>query len=313
MIDPIALRIPLLGNTISIHWYGVIIAVGLLLAILLASYHAKREGHNPDIILDMALIVVPLAVLGARLYYVAFAWDFYSGGPLWKIFAVWEGGLAIYGAVIGGLIGVFIYTRFNRKIRFMELLDILSPSLILGQAIGRWGNFVNQEAYGTVINDPSWQWFPAAVFIQNDLQFHMATFFYESMWNFIVFIVLVVYFKAAKKRVNGNVFWLYLLLYGIGRVVIEGLRTDSLMLGTLRISQILSGVLIVAALAMLIANAIRRRKREEVTVELDDSLRLTPEMASAEGETGADTANTTDEALEPADEAKAEQPPVEPK
>ncbi len=275
-IDPIALQFPLFGRTIAIHWYGVIIAAGLLLAILLAMSHTKRAGHNPDIVLDLALIVVPLAVIGARIYYVIPMWDeLYAGGPFWKVFAVWEGGLAIYGGVIGGLIGALIYTRFNKSIKLLQLLDILAPSLILGQAIGRWGNFVNQEAYGAVITDPAWQWFPAAVFIRADGQYHMATFFYESLWNFIVFLVLTLYFRRSKKRVDGNVFWLYLLLYGIGRAVIEGLRLDSLYWGSFRVSQVLSGVLVVAAAIVLIVNTVRRREPKE-PVELDDSLRLMP-------------------------------------
>lgn len=298
-INPIALQFPLFGHTISIHWYGVIIAVGLLLAILLAMSHTKRSGHNPDIVLDLALIVVPLAVICARAYYVIFMWsDLYAGGPFWKVFAVWEGGLAIYGAVIGGALGVFIYTRFNKTIKFLQLLDILAPSLILGQAIGRWGNFVNQEAYGAVITDPAWQWFPAAVYIQASGEYHMATFFYESLWNFIVFAALVWYFRRAKSRKDGNVILLYLLLYGCGRVIIEGLRTDSLYLGSLRVSQVLSGLLVVASAVVLIWRTVQARRAVAVQAPLDDSLRLMP-MEDAEAPADEETEAPADEHNEP--------------
>jgi phosphatidylglycerol---prolipoprotein diacylglyceryl transferase len=256
MINPIAFQV--FGH--DIRWYGIIIAIGLLLGILLAMYHAKREGQDPDSILDLALIVVPMAVIFARIYYVVFQWNqIYANLPFWHVFAIWEGGLAIYGAVIGGLLGAWIYARFvNKKIKLAPLLDILAPSLILGQAIGRWGNFVNQEAYGRVITNPSWQWFPAAVYITNpqiqgqQTGWYMATFFYESIWNFIVFAFLYFYFKNNKNRKAGNVFWFYLLLYGFGRLIIEGLRTDSLYLaGDIRISQWLSGVIMVVAVCGL--------------------------------------------------------------
>lgn len=293
MIDRVAFSV--FGH--PIYWYGIIIAIGLLLAILLAMYHARREGHNPDNILDLALIVVPLAVICARIYYVVFEWEKYAPPmPFWHVFAVWEGGLAIYGGVIGGFIGVWIYSKFiNKKIAFVNLLDLLAPSLILGQAIGRWGNFVNQEAFGRIIDDPSWQWFPAAVFIQNPIinnvaqpaGYYMATFFYESIWNFLVFGFLFFYYKNSKTRRKGNIFWFYLLLYGLGRVVIEGLRTDSLYIpGTdIRASQVLSGVLIVvSAIVLLFPNIktlyyyvkqkVDKRREDEQNVPLDDALKL---------------------------------------
>jgi phosphatidylglycerol---prolipoprotein diacylglyceryl transferase len=294
---------------ISIHWYGIIIAVGLLLAILLAMYHTKREGHDPDSILDMALIVVPLAVICARIYYVVFQWNsFYSTLPFTEVFAVWHGGLAIYGAVIGGILGVWIYCRFvNKKFGFIKLLDILVPSLILGQAIGRWGNFVNQEAYGAAITNPAWQWFPAAVHILNPQipgeqpGWYMATFFYESMWNFLVFGFLFFYFKNSKNRKTGNVFLFYLLLYGLGRVVIEGLRTDSLMLGTIRISQLLSGLLVIAAAAVLIFRYVKTRHAEMQDTPLDARFKL--HVESSETDETVDAAPVAEDSAENAEPA----------
>ncbi len=282
MIDPIALQFSLFGLDISIHWYGIIIAVGMLLAIVLAMYRAKRREIDPDSILDLALLVIPLSIIFARLYYVTFMWnEIYANGPFWKVFAVWEGGMAIYGGVIGGFLGVWVYTLLNRKVKLMTWADLLAPCLILGQAIGRWGNFVNQEAYGYAITNPAWQWFPAAVFISADTQnpYHMATFFYESMWNFLVFAFLLVYDAKVKHKKTGDIFWFYLLLYGIGRFVIEGLRTDSLYLGgsDIRISQLLSGILVAAAAIVLVTIHFfqgRKPKEPKPLAPLDESLKL---------------------------------------
>jgi len=286
------------------------------LAILLAMYHTKREGHNPDIILDMALIIVPLAVIFARIYYVVFQWDaiYAPPSPFWKVFAIWEGGLAIYGGIIGGFLGVILYWLFisKKQIKLYSLLDILAPSLILGQAIGRWGNFVNQEAYGAIIDNPAWQWFPVAVFIEADQQYHMATFFYESMWNFLVFAFLFFYFKNSKTRKPGNVFWFYLLLYGIGRLVIEGLRTDSLYLGDsdVRVSQWLSGILVIVSAVVLLIPVVRKyinsRKQEEANTPLDDSLKLISDEDRLAAESSSDDAGGEEAAEEtPAAEEEA--------
>lgn len=300
MLNPTALQFNLFGLDVAIHWYGVIIAVGLLLAIVLAMYHARREGHNPDMVLDLALVIIPLAVICARIYYVVFEWDYYATQPFWEVFAVWHGGLAIYGGVIGGFLGILLYAKvINKKVRIYELLDIVAPSLILGQAIGRWGNFVNQEAYGYAVYNPAWQWFPASVFIEADQQYHMATFFYESFWNFLVLAFLFFYFRNSKTRKKGNVFWFYLLLYGIGRAVIEGLRTDSLYWGTFRVSQWLSGVFVLVAAAVLILQYLKRRRERLDETPLDDTLKLQVDVPEPEEETGQNV-QKAEEAAEPA-------------
>ncbi|MFY9177027.1 MAG: prolipoprotein diacylglyceryl transferase [Caldicoprobacterales bacterium] len=249
-MDPVAFHI--LGK--PVYWYGIIIALGVLIGIYLAMRHANKLGYDQEMIIDFCLLAIPLAVIGARIYYVVFSWEYYSKNP-GDIIKIWEGGLAIYGAVIGGIVSAVIFAR-RRKIDFWELCDIVSPSLILGQALGRWGNFFNQEAYGYAVTNRAWQWFPAAVYIDANAQWHMATFFYESMWNFIVFFFLLFYKKRRKK--TGEVFLLYLILYGVGRVVIEGLRTDSLYLGPIRVSQLLSGLLILVGIVLFIV----RRKRD---------------------------------------------------
>lgn len=233
-------------NGLAIHWYGIIIATGLIIGVVLGVLEAKRRGYRSEMILDFMLIAIPLAIVCARLYYVVFSWDNYANNLL-KIFAVWEGGLAIYGGVIGGVLGALIFSLW-RKVSFGELLDIGAPSLILAQGIGRWGNFVNQEAHGGLILDKAWQWFPAGVKIDN--LWYQATFFYEFAWNVIVFIILMLVRKKIKTK--GGIFALYGIGYGIGRFFIESLRTDSLMLGSLRVSQIVSLVLIAGGLLYLV-------------------------------------------------------------
>jgi prolipoprotein diacylglyceryl transferase len=193
-------------------------------------------------------------------------WDLYVEDvwylTLRNIVAVWEGGLAIYGGVIGGLAGLAIFARW-RKVSFLDLCDIAAPSLILGQAIGRWGNFVNQEAYGYQVSNPALHFFPFSVYIEATGAYHMATFFYESMWNLLVFIALFLYLRKVKEATPGNVFFGYLALYGLGRMFIEPMRTDSLYIpGTsLRVSQILSAVLFIGSVAALLFRNMKRPER----------------------------------------------------
>ena len=205
--------------------YGVLIALAVLCAVILCQREGRRRGLPEDIGLDMALWAVPLGVVCARLYYVIFRWDYYAQNPV-SILYFWQGGLAIYGGVIGGALGLYLLSR-RRRISCLTLFDVAAPLVILGQAIGRWGNFFNGEAYGYPVQSAFWQFFPVAV--QVDGVWHLATFFYESCWDLAGFIVLWRYRLRARRA--GDVFFLYLLWYGAGRTIIEGLRTDSLMLG----------------------------------------------------------------------------------
>ncbi len=234
----------------DIYWYGVIITCGLVLGMILAVVEAKRRGYTAEVILDFLILAVPLAVIGARAYYVIFNYDLYRGDVL-KMIAIWDGGIAIFGAVIGGVVAALLI-RWVKKFPALVILDMCAPSLILGQAIGRWGNFINQEAYGREILNTRWQFFPAAVKIDipkiaGQLPgYYMATFFYEFAWNMVVFIILML-IKKKLREYRGALFAAYLMLYGLGRFFIEGLRTDSLMLtDTIRVSQALSLVLVVA-------------------------------------------------------------------
>lgn len=223
-------------------WYSILIVCGICVAILWCTHEEKRLGLYRDVTIDLALWVIPFGVVGARLYYVAFAWDTFKDNPL-SILYIWRGGMAIYGALIGGLIAVLAFAH-HKKISVLSLADMIAPGLALAQAIGRWGNFFNMEAYGLQITNPAWQFFPLAVKIPNGAGYawHMATFFYESVWNLGVFLALFLTRRRMTRR-GDTALW-YALLYGAGRLIIEGLRTDSLMTGggTLRVSQLLSVV-----------------------------------------------------------------------
>jgi len=238
----------------NIAWYGVIISFGMLLGVVLASYRAKSKGYKSDLILDFILIALPVAIICARLYYVVFDWEAYADNPL-KIFAIREGGLAIYGGVIGGMIAAIIFSKIN-KFPLLKLVDLAIPSLVLGQVIGRWGNFMNQEAYGELITNPKLQFFPYGVYIHAISEWHQATFFYESMWNLLLFVLLLVI--AWKTKKDGIMLATYFIGYGLGRFIIEGFRTDSLYLfGNIKVSQLLSLLLVICGVILL--TLIRKR------------------------------------------------------
>ena len=231
-----------------LNLYGIFIALGVIAAEFYMGREVRRLSLPSDLAVDMALWSVPLAVLFSRIYYVIFTWERYKG-DFFSIFRVWEGGLAIYGGVIGGALGVYLLSK-RRKIPFFTLTALVAPGLILGQAIGRWGNFFNGEAFGNAVTDPAWQFFPVSVQVGGS--WHLATFFYESLWNLAGFGLLLLLRKRTEKKGQGWLFACYLLWYGLGRMMIEGLRTDSLMLGQLRVSQVVSVALVVIAGALMV-------------------------------------------------------------
>jgi phosphatidylglycerol---prolipoprotein diacylglyceryl transferase len=233
----------LLFGVVSI--YGLLIASAIAAGVFLCTREERRLHLPKDTALDMVLYIVPPAIIGARLYYAAFRMDLFYDKPV-HILYVWEGGLAIYGAVLGGAAGAYIFAR-RRKIKFSLLADMVAPSLILGQAIGRWGNFFNGEAFGYLVTDSVLQFFPVAVIAGGG--WHLATFFYESVWDVLGFFLL--FLNRSKSRRSGDLFLGYLLWYGAGRMIIEGLRTDSLMLAGVRVSQVISIGICVFALAAL--------------------------------------------------------------
>lgn len=245
---------------LNIAWYGVIISCAILLGVILASREAEKQDLRGDMAIDLLFYILPLALIGARAYYVIFQWEQYAG-DLSRIFAIWEGGLAIYGGIIGGAIGAIIFAKVN-KFPFWRLADLVIPSVILGQAIGRWGNFINQEAFGNLVTNPSLQFFPYAVYIDWLGEWHQATFFYESMWNLGVFAVLL-YFRR-RTKFDGQLLATYLIGYGLGRVWIEGLRTDSLfLLPGLKVSQALSAVLVLIGILMFVFHKQLFKKSQE--------------------------------------------------
>lgn len=226
---------------IDVMWYGVIISTGVLIGVVLALREAKRTGFKEDNLLDFLLYAIPIGILGARAYYVIFSWDYYSQN-LSQIINIRNGGLAIHGAVIAGVITGIIFCKI-RKINFLELIDLVIPSLILGQAIGRWGNYVNQEAYGGPTDLP-WG------IMVNGQKVH-PTFLYESIINILIFIFLL-WFRKNKKASDGQIFGLYLILYSSGRFFIEGLRTDSLMFMGMRVAQLVSASAIIIGAGLLL-------------------------------------------------------------
>ncbi|MDO4385262.1 MAG: prolipoprotein diacylglyceryl transferase [Clostridia bacterium] len=242
----------------SIHWYGVLIAMGVLLAILLMSRREKRYGLAPDTSLSLALWIVPFAIVCARAYYVAFEWRAFRDNPL-EIFDIRGGGMAIYGGVLGGVLAGWIFTR-AKHIPFLTMADVAAPALALGQAIGRWGNFINQEAYGVPITSPALQWFPLAVYIEREGSWFAATFFYESAWCLLICVLILLLERTRSFARPGRAALFYVFMYAAERTVVEGLRMDSLFLGSIRVSQALSALLLLAA-ALLLCLRLPRRWR----------------------------------------------------
>ena len=230
---------------LSIHLYGIVIALGLMLAVIYACRRSKQFGLKAEDLTDGVLFIVPFAVLCARLYYCIFEWDSYKGDFL-RIFRIWEGGLAIYGGVIGAAIGILVFARV-KKIRVGAVLDITSLGFLIGQSIGRWGNFFNREAFGAETN--SILRMGLLNKYTNQIAYYHPTFLYESLWNAAGFVLL--HFLSKKRKYDGQVALLYVAWYGLGRTFIEGLRMDSLYWGPFRISQLLAALSCFAAVAAL--------------------------------------------------------------
>lgn len=241
---------------ISIRWYGIFIALGVISAITLAYYTCKFRNINFDLLLDVVLISLPIGIIGARLYYVIFQFDYYKNNLI-DILNIRQGGLAIHGGLIFGLLAAF-FTAKHKKIDFLSMADVTAPSVIIAQALGRWGNFFNSEAHGGSVTYGFISHFPK--FIQNGMYiegtYYHPTFLYESIWNIFVSIVLIILLRRNNKK--GIVFFTYLGLYSLGRFFIEGLRTDSLMIGPIRTAQLISLCGIIAWIVFLVL--LRKRK-----------------------------------------------------
>ena len=236
---------------LAIRWYGVLMAAAMAVGLWLAYRDARRRGVDPEELLKASELALLGGLVGARLYYVAFNWDYYSRA-LPKIIAVWEGGLAIHGGLLGGLLLGGGYAWWKR-LPLPRYLDIVAPSLALGQGIGRWGNFFNEEAFGTPTSLP-WNLYispPHRPLLYAQEEFFHPTFLYESLWDFLVFALLVWVFRDRVARAPSCLFWIYVGLYSVGRLIVEGFRTDSLMLGSIRVAQLASGIGIVLAIVLV--------------------------------------------------------------
>lgn len=228
---------------LKIHFYGLIIGIGIVVAYIFAMKTCKKHNLTQDNITDILLYGLPSAVVCARLYYVVFEFDQFE--TIWDVFKIWNGGIAIYGAIIGAVISTYIYSKI-KKINPLCAFDIGALGLLIGQIFGRWGNFVNAEAYGAPTTLP---WGMQIAKISTEITFH-PTFFYEFLWNTVVFIILLL--RRDRRKFDGEIFFGYITLYGLGRFWIEGLRMDSLYLGSFRVSQLVAIACVIVGLVNII-------------------------------------------------------------
>ena len=239
-IDPVAFTL----GPITVRWYGLLIATAMLIAAVGGCKGMRKAGIDEDDFLTIFMVTIVVAILGARAYYVLFEWPYYVQHPS-EIIAIWHGGLAVHGGLIAGVLSIYFGCRHYNS-SFWQFVDIIAPFMILGQAIGRWGNFFNQEAYGYEVDPAVVPW---AMWI--DGAYRHPTFLYESCWDLLVFFVLLWLGRQLWVR-RGEIALSYLMLYSMGRVVVEGFRTDSLMLGPLRMAQVMSLLLLLGALLVLL-------------------------------------------------------------
>ena len=301
--DHTYINIPLLGLEfnpprlievfgLTIYFYGLIIAAGLMLAVTYAWKRSKQFGIKEDDLTDGVIWVVPFAILCARLYYVAFKWEDYASNPI-SILHINKGGLAIYGGVIGAVLGAFIHCKV-KKIKFAALMDLVALGFLIGQSIGRWGNFFNREAYGAVTN-VAWKmglWNTST----GEYEWVHPTFLYESLWNAIGFVLLHIVSK--RRKYDGQVALGYVAWYGLGRALIEGLRSDSLYWGPFRVSQVLAAVSCFAAVVVLMVMSFKYHDPEKLFVN---------QVAAAAAEAEAEETEDAEEAEQAEEPAEAEE------
>lgn len=247
-INPIAFSL----GPIEVRWYGILIATGIILAFLVVQREMVKRGMHPDFLTDLLIWAVPISIISARIYYVIFSWGYYKDN-LGEVIQIWNGGIAIHGALIGAFITTYVFTKI-RGISFWKIVDIAVAGLLIGQIIGRWGNFMNQEAHGGPVSEnflnstiiPDWIMNQMTI---EGITYH-PTFLYESLWNLVGLVIILLLRRVALKR--GEMFLFYLTWYSFGRFFIEGMRTDSLYGGVLRAAQVVSVVTIIAAIILFI-------------------------------------------------------------
>ena len=262
-------------GSFEVRFYGLIIAMGLILAVCYALRRKEQFGLSEDDLLDGVLWIAPFAIVCARLYYCAFEWEQYASNPI-SILYIWEGGIAIYGAVIGAAIGVIIHCKVFKKISVLATLDLVSLGFMIGQMMGRWGNFFNREAHGGVTD--SFLRMGLINPVTGQGAYYHPTFLYESLWNLVGFILI--HFLSKKRKYDGQVALYYVAWYGLGRAMIEGLRTDSLWWGNFRVSQVLAAASCLAAVILLMVMAFRPHDPADLFVN-----KLAAKKAAAEAET----------------------------
>ena len=263
-------------GSLSIHFYGVVIAVGLMLAVIYGCRRSKQFGIKEDDIIDGVLWIVPFAILCARAYYCIFSWDQYRDDPI-SVFYIWKGGLAIYGGVLGAVIGVVIHCAV-KKIKIPALLDLVSLGFLIGQSIGRWGNFFNREAFGAATN--SFFRMGLLNIFTDEWEYYHPTFLYESVWNAAGFALL--HFLSKKRRYDGQIALGYAAWYGLGRAMIEGLRVDSLYWGSFRVSQVLAAVSCLAAVVVLVVQYFKPHNSQDLFVNREIPEQSQPVQEEAE-------------------------------
>lgn len=258
-VDKIAFSI----GSLDVRWYGIIITLGMVVAVYYSIHRAKQRGVDFDTMLDFALFTILFGVLGARLYWVLFYGNIRS---FYDIISVWDGGLAIYGGIIGGVLAIYFTCRY-KKMKFLPMADCIGPGVMIAQAMGRWGNFFNGEAHGGIVEEGSPLYFMRMGLYPNDIDgvsgmaYVHPTFLYESLWNVLGFVLINIFYK--KKKFDGEVALWYFTWYGFGRMFIEGLRTDSLMLGPFRISQVVGLICFVAGTALIVWGRIYTCRKEK--------------------------------------------------
>ena len=313
-LNPVAFKIPLpwSDSPHPIMWYGIIITLAMIVGFMIALKKSKHEGIERDSMFDLAIYLIVSCILGARLYYVLFYGKSYDS--FIDVIAIWDGGLAIYGGILAGIIAIVIYTKV-KKINTAKLLDCAAPALIIGQAIGRWGNFCNAEAHGGVTELPwrmgiaegSWASSDMTEVIYGKTRYYHPTFLYESLWNLLGFALIMLLYK--KKKFNGQMALFYGVWYGLGRFFIEGLRTDSLYIpGTeLRVSQVVAGICVVGGVvALTVCGRIAKNRRMD-DEEYESVYSSKSRALGLEGEAAYDIKTDASEACESGKPEKAEE------
>ena len=280
---------------LNIHFYGLVIACGLILAVLYACRRSREAGLTEDSLLDGVLWITPFSILCARAYYCVFSWPMYRNNPI-SVLYIWEGGLAIYGAVLGAAVGVIIFCKI-KKCSLPALLDLVSLGFLIGQCIGRWGNFFNREAFGAATDAVTRMGLYNTV--TGATEYYHPTFLYESVWNLIGFLLL--HFLSKKKQYDGQIALGYCAWYGLGRAFIEGLRMDSLYWGSFRVSQLLAAASCVAAVTVLLVEAFRPHDPARLAV----NRAAAREAEAAEEIPEADKAPEAEEAAETTESTEA--------